>query len=66
MGGKCSIEDMWFIVHTVMDFCFLVDMFLSFRVAIPIHSDPIQVYPELSALNPGQQARGCPPALPLH
>lgn len=43
MGGKCSIEDLWFIVHTMMDFAFLLDMLFSFRLAIPLHSEPIQV-----------------------
>eukprot|EP00277_Geminigera_cryophila_P035015 CAMPEP_0173125788 /NCGR_PEP_ID=MMETSP1102-20130122/56653_1 /TAXON_ID=49646 /ORGANISM="Geminigera sp., Strain Caron Lab Isolate" /LENGTH=266 /DNA_ID=CAMNT_0014034779 /DNA_START=89 /DNA_END=885 /DNA_ORIENTATION=+ len=43
LDGKCSIEDMWFLVHSVMDFFFLIDVVLSFRLAYPMHDDPIQV-----------------------
>ena len=42
-GGKCSIEDMWMIVHTLMDMFFVVDVLLSLRLAYPKHDDPIQV-----------------------
>ena len=42
-GGKCSIEDFWFVVHTVMDFLFIIDVVFSFRLAFPLHDDPIQV-----------------------
>jgi hypothetical protein len=43
-GGKCSIEDVWFIFHNIMDFCFLIDVILSFRLAVPNRRDlPLQL-----------------------